>query len=118
MTVIVDFGDSELKVTPMPNWMDWAHVPSTKIETLKNDVKEKVEMKKEDVLKVSLTTYERDILELADEMASAMSDLNAHNYKNFVDARDAFRGKLKEMCEHSMVSHEKVERMKKMVAEI
>lgn len=78
----------------------------------------RTKMTQEQVIKASLTVYERDILELADEMASAMADLNAHNYKNFVDARDNFRSKLKEMCEHTISNHEKIERMKKMVAEI
>ena len=72
----------------------------------------------EDVMKSSLTTYERDILELADEMASSMTDLNAHNYKNFVDARDKFRDKLKEICNKTLENHKRVERMKKAVAEI
>lgn len=72
----------------------------------------------EDLLKSSLTTYERDILELADEMASSMTDLNAHNYKNFVDARDKFRDKIKEICNKTLESYKRVERMKKAVAEI
>jgi len=74
-------------------------------------------MNKEDVLKKSLTIYERDILELADEMASAMSDLNAHNYKNFVDARDKFRDKLKELANHTISNQERLDRMKKYIAE-
>ena len=65
-----------------------------------------------------LTTYERDILELADEMASSMTDLNAHNYKNFVDARDKFRDKIKEICNKTLENHKRVERMKKAIAEI
>jgi len=73
---------------------------------------------RDDIIKNSLTTYERDILELADEMASAMTDLNAHNYRNFVDARDKFRDKIKEMCEKTLENHNRVERMKKAVAEI
>lgn len=47
-----------------------------------------------------------------------MADLNAHNYKNFVDARDKFRDKLKEMCVHAVSSQQRLERMKKVIAEI
>lgn len=72
----------------------------------------------DDIMKNSLTDYERDILELADEMASSMTDLNAHNYKNFVDARDKFRDKIKEICNKTLESYKRVERMKKAVAEI
>lgn len=72
----------------------------------------------EDLMKSSLTTYEREILELADEMASSMTDLNAHNYKNFVDARDKFRDKIKEICNKTLENHKRVERMKKAIAEI
>jgi len=68
--------------------------------------------------KVNLTRFEQDIVELADEMASAMTDMNAHNYKNFIDARDKFRDKLKQMSEHAVNNHEKVERMKRVIAEI
>lgn len=75
-------------------------------------------LSKEEVLKRTLTRYECDILELADDMASAMTDLNAHNYKNFVDARDKFRDKLKEMCNHAVSSNERLERMKKVIAEL
>ena len=68
--------------------------------------------------KVNLTRFEQDIVELADEMASAMTDMNAHNYKNFIDARDKFRDKLKQMSEHAVNNQEKVERMKRVIAEI
>lgn len=68
--------------------------------------------------KVDLTMIEQEIIDLADDMASSMSDLNAHNYKNFVDARDRFRAKIKEMSDQTMASHEKIERMKKVIAEI
>lgn len=77
-----------------------------------------VNIDRKDIMKASLTAYEQDLLELADEMASAMSDLNAHNYKNFVYARDRFRDKIKCMCEQTIANHEKVERVKKMIAEI
>jgi uncharacterized coiled-coil DUF342 family protein len=72
----------------------------------------------DDLIKNSLTDYEREILELADEMASSMTDLNAHNYKNFVYARDKFRDKIKEMCDKTLESYKRVERMKKAIAEI
>lgn len=93
-------------------WAENVFLSEYKLNKQEND------MNKEDVLKTSLTVYERDILELADDMASAMTDLNAHNYRNFVEARDRFRDKLKEMCDHTLSNYEKVERMKKMVAEL
>lgn len=68
--------------------------------------------------KVDLTMAEQEIIDLADEMASSMSDLNAHNYKNFVDARDRFRAKLKEVTNNTVNNYEKIERMKKAIAEL
>ena len=68
--------------------------------------------------KMDLTMVEQEIIELADEMASAMSDLNAHNYKNFVDARDRFRAKLKDMSDTTIKNYEKIERMKKAISEL
>lgn len=78
----------------------------------------KKSMTPEQILSESLTVYEKDIIELADDMASSMTDLNAHNYKNFVDARDKFREKIKEICNHAMKSEERIARVKKVVSEI
>ena len=69
-------------------------------------------------LQETLTYFEREIIDLADEMASAMSDLNAHNYKNFVDARDKFRDKIKNMCDQIVLNENRLAKMKKVIAEI
>lgn len=64
-----------------------------------------------------LTIDEEELINLADDMASAMADLNAQNYKSFVDSRDRFRNKIKSMVEQIRVNEERITKMKKIVAD-
>lgn len=71
----------------------------------------------EDMNPYGLTVDEEELVNLADDMASAMTDLNSQNYKSFIDARERFRNKIKSMVEHLRVSEERITKMKKIVAE-
>lgn len=70
-----------------------------------------------DSLDSGLTVDEEELVNLADDMASAMTDLNSQNYKSFIDARDRFRAKIKSMVEHLRVSEERISKMKKTIAD-
>lgn len=71
----------------------------------------------EDMNPYGLTVDEEELVNLADDMASAMTDLNSQNYKSFIDSRDRFRAKIKSMVEHLRVSEERITKMKKIVAD-
>ena len=73
---------------------------------------------KDPVAELGLTLDETVIMELADEMASAMSDLNPQNYKTFVDARERFRDKIKQMVRKQKVSEERIAKIKETVLSI
>lgn len=72
----------------------------------------------EDLNPYGLTMDEEELVNLADDMASAMTDLNAHNYKSFVETRDRFRAKIKSMGEKVRCNEEKIAKIKRAVAEI
>ncbi len=40
----------------------------------------------------------RTILNLADDMAAAMCNLNQHNYSTFIEAREMLKHKIDEIC--------------------
>jgi hypothetical protein len=61
---------------------------------------------------LGLTDDETILMELADEMASAMSDLNPQNYKVFVDARDKVRKKIGEMTQKQKDTTDRIEKIK------
>lgn len=71
----------------------------------------------EDMNPYGLTMDEEELVNLADDMASAMTDLNSQNYKSFIDARDRFRAKIKSMVEHLRLNEERITKMKKIVAD-
>jgi len=70
-----------------------------------------------ETLDSGLTVDEEELVNLADDMASSMTDLNSQNYKSFIDARDRFRAKIKSMVEHLRASEERISKMKKIVAD-
>lgn len=82
---------------------------------LKNFVKE-TEMKNEQMLgftmNMGLTNDEERLLALGDDMASAMTNLNPQNYKEFVDSRDRFRKVISEIVTKQRKSEERIAKMK------
>jgi hypothetical protein len=71
----------------------------------------------EDMNPYGLTVDEEELVNLADDMASAMTDLNSQNYKSFIDARERFRAKIKSMVEHLRVNEERITKLKKTIAD-
>lgn len=65
-----------------------------------------------------LTMDEEELVNLADDMASSMADLNSQNYKAFIDAREKFRDKIRTMLQKIQTNEEKIAKMKKAIAEI
>lgn len=61
---------------------------------------------------MGLTNDEQRLLELADDMAAAMSNLNSQNYKEFIDARDRFRSMISEMCKKTKENEIRIAHMK------
>jgi hypothetical protein len=53
-------------------------------------------MKNTELRKKSNTEYSKEILALADEMASNISSLNNHTYESFIASRDKLEETLKE----------------------
>lgn len=62
-----------------------------------------------------LTMDEEILLNLADDMASAMSSLNSQNYKTFIDARDKLRNHIKNMVSEYQQNHDRIKKIKKVV---
>lgn len=65
-----------------------------------------------------LTKDEREIIALADEMASAMASLNAQTYETFINARDSFRAKIKEICNKQISTEERIKRIKETISSL
>lgn len=65
-----------------------------------------------------LTKDEMEIVALADEMASSMASLNSQTYDNFIQARDRFRKKIKQVCDKSKRSEERIKKLKEAVSSI
>lgn len=78
----------------------------------------RTDMESDPVAELGLTLDETVIMELADEMASAMSDLNPQNYKTFVDAREKFRDKIKQMMRKQQQLDQRIAKMKETVLSI
>lgn len=72
----------------------------------------------EDLNPYGLTVDEEELINLADDMASSMADLNSQNYKMFVDTRDRFRAKIKTMVQKLQSNEERIAKVKKAIAEI
>ena len=72
----------------------------------------------EDLNPYGLTVDEEELVNLADDMASAMTDLNSQNYKMFIDTRERFRAKIKTMVQQIHVNEERLAKMKQVIAEI
>lgn len=72
----------------------------------------------EDLNPYGLTVDEEELVNLADDMASAMTDLNSQNYRMFIDTRDRFRTKIKSMVQQIHVNEERLAKMKQVIAEI
>lgn len=64
---------------------------------------------------IDLTSDEREILSLADEMAGSMTDLNSQTYDSFISAREKFRTKLKEMSDKKNHAEEQLRKIKETV---
>ncbi len=108
--------------------MNWEHyerlngkqsssVVNTMVKELQNFVKEH-EMKthnNEFRIEMGLTSDEERLLALADDMAAAMTNLNAQNYKEFVDARDRFRKVIAEIVNKQRNSEERIAKMKEAI---
>ena len=65
--------------------------------------------------KFCLTQNERELITLADEMASSMANLNGQTYDTFVTARENLHIKIREMCDHHQCQEERIAAMKKAV---
>jgi hypothetical protein len=73
------------------------------------------EMKTQNIefkMDMGLTNDEERLLALADDMAAAMSNLNAQNYKEFVDARDRFRKVIAEIVNKTKQNEARIAKMK------
>jgi hypothetical protein len=66
-------------------------------------------------VEIGLTTDEERLLALADDMASAMTNLNPQNYKEFVDSRDRFRKVISEIVTKQRKSEERIAKMKEAI---
>lgn len=64
---------------------------------------------------MGLTNDEEILLQLADDMASAMTDLNPQNYKEFIDARDKFRDKIRDIVGQTRKNEERLRKMKEFI---
>jgi hypothetical protein len=98
--------------------MDWEHYERVNgndlVQQLQNFVKEH-EMKTQNIefkMDIGLTNDEERLLALADDMAAAMSNLNAQNYKEFVDARDRFRKVIAEIVNKTKQNEARIAKMK------
>jgi hypothetical protein len=99
----------------------------TKFDEVRNQVKKDNEIRNKVMFKLDsspkfgdpfsmsdlgLTDDETVLMELADEMASAMSDLNPQNYRIFVEARDKVRKKIGEMVQKQKTLDDRIEKIK------
>ena len=66
-------------------------------------------------IKNELTNDERDLIALADEMASAMSNLNPQTYDTFITARDKFRAKIAKIVNKNLHNEERLRKMKEYI---
>lgn len=66
-------------------------------------------------VEMGLTNDEERLLALADDMAAAMSNLNAQNYKEFIDARDRFRKVISEIVTKTRKNEERIAKMKEAI---
>ena len=67
---------------------------------------------------LGLTKDERELISLADEMASAMAGMNSQTYDTFVLAREKLRYKIKQMVDKQHESEDRIVRLKQTVASI
>lgn len=65
-----------------------------------------------------LTKDEMEIVALADEMASSMASLNSQTYDTFIQSRDRFRKKIKQICDKTKKNEERIKKMKEAVSSI
>ena len=65
-----------------------------------------------------LTRNERELMELADEMASSMVNMNSQTYDSFILAREKFRSKLKRMSDEMKRGEERLAKIKETVSSI
>ncbi len=63
-------------------------------------------------IKNDLTKDERELIGLADEMASAMSNLNSQTYDSFISARDNLRAKIAEIVNKTINAEDRIQRLK------
>ena len=106
--------------------MDWEHYEKVNggnlslstsdimVKEIQNFLKEH-EMKTQNIefkMDIGLTNDEERLLALADDMAAAMSNLNAQNYKEFVDARDRFRKVIAEIVNKTKQNEARIAKMK------
>jgi hypothetical protein len=66
-------------------------------------------------VKNDLTKDERELVSLADEMASAMANLNAQTYDTFISARDNLRAKITEIVKKTVDAEERLHKMKEFI---
>lgn len=66
-------------------------------------------------LKSGLTTDEKELMNLADTMASCMANLNGQNYDAFVEARDLFRIKISEIVRKQKDAEERIRKVKEFI---
>ena len=64
---------------------------------------------------LGLTRDEQELITLADEMASAMADLNSHTYDTFISAREKFRMKVKRMVDKQKMTDDRIAAIKKAI---
>lgn len=61
---------------------------------------------------LGLTKDEQELVSLADEMASAMTNMNSHNYDTFITARDRFRMRVRRMVDKQKVLDDRLAKIK------
>ena len=64
---------------------------------------------------MEITNDERDLIALADEMASAMSNLNPQTYDTFITARDRLRAKISQIVNKTIHNEERLRKMKEYI---
>lgn len=65
--------------------------------------------------KTDLTVEEKELMNLADTMASCMANLNSQNYESFVEARELFRVRIGEISKKSIQAEERLRKMKEYI---